>query len=294
MKDSLGLRTVWLKYAFTDKTEEQKFHFTDLPKLAKETKEAGFTELNIIGHVDWRLPAQLNDELGTEKQLQQAIKDCHGMGVNVSSWISNQVLSNLSLPKDAGKREEWLRMDRGGVTWNIDWTYGPEFIGMIHIADHSTYRACVSYEKWQEAHFKEVEANHKWGIDSIMFDTARAGQYCFNPKHNHNPAAIGSILDGILRKTKEMQRQWDPCSTFGGEHIYALATDYWDYTWTWRPLGHDDMAAWRMAFPQARNASLVADISESNKAFSAGFSIKRIFRFRTGLVEGLSRACKPL
>ena len=90
IRDGLGYRTIWMKNFYPEDPEGVNFKFSDLPKVARESKEHGLDEIVLWGwyeNLKLPLPAPYRF-LGTEQDMANAVAECKKIGVNVAPFIT--------------------------------------------------------------------------------------------------------------------------------------------------------------------------------------------------------------
>jgi len=240
VKEGLGFRTIWMSTgAYPNDPSKATFtiwKFKDMPKLAKEAKEHGLTEMVLWM---WNQGLQLPitppfPQLGTEQDLSDAIAECKKIGVNVNLFISLYSLANPSAPRYEVKVPE-----EGG------WTYDPELIPAFnpyYAHGLNTGGADLKSPKWR----KDVYTSCRELIDK------------YTPSIGWDQWADYSADSGIYKITDEiraMAKEKDPESTFCGESFSSIEMEsqYLDYFWSWGYYGmFGDMQAFTSTFTAPR------------------------------------------
>lgn len=221
IREGLGFQTIWMIQSIETDPEKAVFRFKDLPKIAKDAKAHGIDEI-----VPWSwcnyfsLPILARNTLGTKKEFLEGLKKAKKMGVNISPFISVQLILNTEVEKYGVKP----------VTEGWNWTYHPELIPIInvyyaHIMDGTEVN--TGNELWQ----KDVWATLKKWIEEGM---TSFGWDVFVLKSNDGKKPPLIIL---IEKLRDLARARDPESVFFAESIHTgnleVESQIMDYTWNW-------------------------------------------------------------
>jgi len=240
IKEGLGFRTVFMTTGtYPGDPDPNRFtiwKIKDLPKVAKEAKECGLTELVVWW---WQQHLQLPGsppypQCGTEQELHDAIAECKKMGVNVNLFVSFYSLGeqsaaryNITVPKEGG------------------WTYDPDLIPLFN-PGYATYSNTGGADLNNPAWRKDVLASCKNIIDK------------YTPSIAWDQWADYSADSGIYSLTAEIRRmakEKDPESTFSGESFSSIESEalYLDYFWSWGSYGMwGDLQAFSSTFDAPR------------------------------------------
>lgn len=233
VKRGQGFRTVWMCKGYpADGARDADFTYSDLPEIAKESKEYGLDEMVVWF---WQPPFQIPNEppyphLGTEEELASVIDECKKIGVNVSLFVSIMSLAEPSASK------------YGATVYPGGWNYHPEMIPRMN-PPYATARATGAGDPTNPDYRKDVRKTLKHIIDnfspSICWD-----QVIGDP-------ASGELYD-IFDDLRKWQYERDPEATFSGESVVNMEKDaaYLDYTWIWLSLR--DFKAYNNAFKTPR------------------------------------------
>jgi hypothetical protein len=211
VREGLGYRTIWLCKGFpADGDRDVAFKFTDLPKVAKESKEHGLDELVVWWWTDcFQLPIpQPYQHLGTPEELSNAIKECNKIGVNVSLFISVYSLSDPTASRYGLKVSP------------IDYTYHMDLIPRINTTYATSRRVTkgnTGDPRWRKDVMSSVVNIYKNYTRSVCWDEANIG--------------TESIIEEILPLAKKN----NPEATFSGEITGSAerSANFLDYTWNW-------------------------------------------------------------
>lgn len=232
----------WLKngagmfahYDFKYQTGEVNHKYADIPKLAKEAKDAGFNHMLFagwqLGGHDGGIPLYCPDpDLGTEDELIDGIKKAKELGVHVTFYI-NFAQANIKYFTD--------ELDERAV-FNIDGEMKCSYFGN---RSNKFANMCSGSASWKKYILQTVERlTDVYGADGIYFDVFACGtDECYNLRHNHAPDEWMKGKIDILQAVREMYfskhgkqiallGEW-VCDLLGGEMSYQLNQLYWNVT----------------------------------------------------------------
>jgi len=225
IKEGLGFRTAWVSTGNPYDPCDAIWKFTDLPKLAQESKDHGLFEMCLWGWAPgFQLPIPKPfATLGTEQELIDAAEKCRDIGVNISYFIS----VCLAVKETAGKYG--LEVVPNSAN---NWTYHPELVPMFRPPYTQGLQGVVipmTNKFWQNEVIENCAEMIKKGECSFTWDL-----YWANPD---------KIMHELTEKIRDMAKRKDPNSTFSGEEHFNLELDceYLDYTWNWSPLGRPNL-----------------------------------------------------
>lgn len=240
VREGIGFRTVWMCECQPADPNDVIFKWSDLPKLAKDSKAHGIDEMVIWGWTDpfvLPIPAPYK-HLGAQEDMAAAIRECKAMGVNVAPFISIVQANAAEAPKYGLK-----------VTDNNGWTYHTELIPRWN-PPYATGLACVGIPVTNELWRKDVLASLKslvdQGIPSVGWD-----QFWTVDK--------ASNTHDLTKEIRAYASAKDPEATFCGEELWNMEPDsaYLDYTWNWG--GYRNCRGFTNAFPAPRINSCITD-----------------------------------
>ncbi len=246
VREGLGYRTVWMSQCQPDDPYDAVWKFSDLTRLAEESKEYGIDEMVLWAwcpSFELPLPGPY-PHLGTEAQMVEAIAACRKLGVNVAPFISV-----LQAGRKTGAKYGLAVPEAGG------WTQHTELIPQLG-ASYSGTLACApvdtANEIWQKETWESCKHLIDIGIHSLSWD-----QFWSEPK-------TPSILT-LTKQIRAYSRQRDPESTFSGEELWNVEIDseYLDYTWNWG--GWRDWQAYTSVFPAPRRNCCITWSAQSVK-----------------------------
>jgi hypothetical protein len=258
IREALAIRSVWPALRNTRPT----FRFEQLPDYVEEVADPalGVGEV-VLWH--WWLkngyPIIVDERLGSEGDLRDALARCHEIGVPVSMFVSHHIL------RDTDETDpDWLHRNKTGqaVVWN--WTYSDEYVPkfpVLFAATHSMIKASALSPGWRKTGLEEYRRAIDLGGDGICFDVFYAwGEPNYSASADGEPDEEGERLLQFAREARDLIRERRPNGTFSGEWPSDLKVPVIDYTWDWRNA-YDvaDCAAFRYVFPQFRlNANVGA------------------------------------
>jgi hypothetical protein len=236
VREGLGFRTVWMSQYQPDDPKDPVYRFTDLPKLAQESKEHGLTEL-----VFWSFRDDLQrpmpkpySGIGTEQELSEAVAACRKIGVNAVPFIGVLLVG----PEAAGRYG--LQVTSEGA-----WTYHSELLPRTmsgYARQFASVQAGPVGAKWADDVLEGCKHLIDLGVPSVCFD-----QYL---SANAPPPNMNSLTSQVRAHAKKR----DPESTFSGEELrnWEIDCDYLDYTWNWGPYKGKDFRPLTSVYPAPR------------------------------------------
>ncbi len=250
VRDGLGYRTIWMRnFFYPEDPQGNNFRFSDLPKVAKESKDNGLDELVLWG---WNDPFMLplpppNQFLGTEQDMVNAVAECKKIGVNVAPFRSVMITQTAS---------------KYGLEPNTEYNYDPEFLPELNphyaVAGKGAAMVPSSNKLWQEEALSSSKHLIDIGIPSISWDQF----FTVGP---------GKYLDTVVTKVRKMAKEKDPQSTFSAEAGTNMENeyDYLDYTWNWDYSDGCDYRALISLLPAPRiNLNIDKSVSEAKIGFA--------------------------
>lgn len=249
IKEALGFRSLWMSQGQPNDPTDAVWRFRDLPDLAREARDHGLTEMVLWGAMpgfDASLPPPF-PHLGTERELFDAAKECHALGVNVVPFISVLQANPKTAPRYGLS-----------VTSNNGWTYHTELIPRWN-PPYATGLSCVQVgpanQQWQD---EVVASTRRWadeGLPSVSWDQYWTDQ--------GKPS-----MQDLTRRIRDYALTLDPEASFSGEELWNIEVDceYLDYTWNW--TAYRDCQAYVNAFPGPRpNVNINRSEAEAKFAF---------------------------
>ncbi len=211
IREGFGYRTIWVCKGFpADGERDVAFKFTDLPKVARESKEHGLDELVIWWWTECFQVPILGpySHLGTPEELSNAIKECNDIGVNISLFISLYSLSDPTASRYGLK-----------VTPS-DYTYHPELIPRIstsYATSRRVAKANTNDPRWRMDVMSSVKNIYEKYTRSICWDENNLG------------------TESIIKEFLPLAKKGDPRATFSGEITGSAekSAEFLDYTWNW-------------------------------------------------------------
>lgn len=172
--------------------------YKDIPKLAKEAKEAGFAHILLSGWhkngFDCGYPLYyVDEEMGTKEEFIAGVKEAKEMGVHVSLYVNCRIYN--SAYADENTPDKAVLKEDGNVAME-QW-------GVIKFFD-----MCPASQGWQTVLMDVVKrVTDEYGVDGIYFDQLNAGiHYCFNESHNH---AYDAWAEGYEKILKDVHQYYD-------------------------------------------------------------------------------------
>jgi hypothetical protein len=238
VREGLGFRTVFMSRWYpADGERDRSFTFSELPALAKESKENGLDQM-VVWHWFRHFILPIRDpyaNLGTPQDLTNAIQECNKLGVNVSLTLS---ITSISEPTAT---RYGLKVGQYG------WTYHPEMIPRFnppYTHGRATAHANLKDPRWQHDVMTSVKKVYKNYTHSITWDQGHLG------------------VEKVWEKFLPIVKTTDPEATFASEITNSAErdADYLDFTWNWESGSYfhngmkeyRDVRAFNSAFPAPR------------------------------------------
>ncbi len=268
VREGLGYRTVWMCQNQPADPKDAIFKFSDVPELARESKEHGLDEMVLWSwNRSFVLPMPPPyAHIGTEKDFSNAVAKAKEIGVNVVPFVSL-----VSVDKNTAPRYGLQ------VTSNQGWTFHTEMIPQWN-PPYAYGFACevvpTNNQQWQEDVYNSVMHLINLGIFSLGWD-----QYWST---NLEPPNMNTLTTRI-RKVAKLK---DPESTFCGEELWNLEIDsqYLDYTWNWG--GYRDCRPFTSVFPAPRINSTISSCPLTVRMCFADNIYMNIFPRKPGSING--------
>lgn len=251
IREALAIRSVWPAV----RSSPPNFTFAELDRYAAEVadREYGIAEL-VLWH--WwlknGLPMVIDDRLGTEEDLREALKRCADRGVRVALFVSHNIVRD-----EDSTPAEWRHLNAAGQPVQDNWTYGFDLLPRFRahfIATHAMQIAAPLSKSWRETSLQEYDRILRMGGSSIMFDVfAAPTDPEFNPAADGRPDESGVRLIELAQAARELIHTRDPEGCFAGEFAGDVKVPYLDYTWEWiNAYAIEDSAPFRYVFPDVR------------------------------------------
>jgi hypothetical protein len=217
VRNGIGFRTIWM--AQPDDPTRAFFRFSDLPKLAREARTYGLTEL-----VPWfwcsyfTLPIPLRMELGNVHDFITGIDEARRLGVNVAPFVSIHHINGRECSRYGIKPS---------ASAGDNWTYHTDLIPQFrpyYVKFPDAYGALIdtANKRWQHDVLSTLTAWIDRGLYSFSFD-----EFVAKPGKTHG-------LVNLIEQVRSRARSGAPQSTFAAE-AFDLERDgaVLDYTWNW-------------------------------------------------------------
>lgn len=238
VREGLGFRTVFMSRWYPEDGEnDRSFTFSQLPELAKESKENGLDQM-VVWHWFRHFILPIRDpyaNLGTPEDLSNAIKECNRQGVEVSLTLS---ITSISEP---------TATRYGLKVGSYGWTYHPEMIPRFnppYTNGRATAHANVKDPRWKNDVLSSVQKVYNNYTHSITWDQGHKG------------------VEKVWEEFLPLVKKTDPRATFSSEITTSAErdVDYLDFTWNWESGSwfhhgmkeYRDVRAFNAAFPAPR------------------------------------------
>lgn len=278
---SVGQFSFWMSWHYQD-WQNVKHTFKDIPAIAEEARAAGLREMTLArGTVlDFCLPHVVREELGSVEGLRAAIDEARKRGVNITPFISCQLIRQESIGADRNP-PEWYKENIAGQRGGDNWTYDPHMtpaMPILQIGSRAAWYICAGSKGWRDG-FRDLvdQVSDEWGCHGLMFDqSSECGpiNICFNPLHDHRPDQTTILFNrAMLEARKRLEDKFGNEAVISGEGQWDAATEWMDFTWTWTCFGDTEPAApFFMAFPRVRACFKCTDhIPQINRVFTCGY-----------------------
>ncbi len=199
--------TGWQRVILRHQYGEIFWKFKDLPQLYRDGKESGLDTLMVFGWWKGRFDNgyphyEVDEELGGEQGLKDAIAEIKAMGGNVILY-NNGILIDKKTPFYKKHGAKAVRID-------ID---GNEYCDSYHFENNGTllrnygYKtfvdACQAAEIWSDIMVKNAKQKLSFAPSSVFFDQIGGRCFlCFNPEHRHGYRPD----DEMVYRRKNLQR----------------------------------------------------------------------------------------
>lgn len=270
IREALAVRSIWPALRNTRPT----FTFKELPEYALEAADESLGIGEVVLWHWWLkngLPIVIDERLGDEAELREALAACRDGGVRMSMFVSHHIL------REGDETDpSWVHRNRAGqaIVWN--WTYSDEYLPKFPVlfqATHSMVKASALSRGWRETALAEYRRIMDLGAESICFDVFYAwNEPDYSPTADGRPDEAGERLKEFGRQAREIVHAVRPEGTFSGEWPSDIKVPIIDYTWDWRNARDvADCAPFRYVFPQFRlNANVGAHPRGPALAFMEG------------------------
>lgn len=270
VREALAIRSVWPALRNAPPT----FRFTELPAY---TAEVADPELGIGEVVLWHwwlkngLPIVIDDRLGTEDELRDALATARQQGVRISMFVSHHILR-----QGPESDPRWMHRNRAQQARVWNWTYSDQYIPRFDVlfdATHSMVKASALSAEWRAESLAEYRRIMELGAESICFDVFYAwDEPNYSPAADGRPDEEGERLIEFGLAAKDIVRAKAPEGSFSGEWPSDTKIGVIDYTWDWRMAFEvAEAAPFRYVFPQFRlNANVGAHPRGPAVAFMEG------------------------
>ncbi|MEO8763515.1 MAG: hypothetical protein ABI416_04470 [Ginsengibacter sp.] len=268
IRDGLGFRSIWMKTSFYNEDPDGiNFKFSDLPKVAKDSKENGLDELNLWGWYEnlWLpLPAPWR-YLGTEKDLTAAVAECKKIGVNIAPFIT-VMKANTETGNKYGLKPN-----------TSNYIYDPGFVPQMNPPYASAGNGSMvsqANKTWQKDVLTSTKHLIDMGISSFSWDQF----FSDGPGHH---------LDTLVAEVRKMAKEKDPQATFSGEAGTNMEyeCDYLDYTWNW---DYSDRCDYRALISSLQGPRINQNIDRSVPEAKIGFADNLYLNIWTRKPDGIN------
>ncbi|MBN2022450.1 MAG: hypothetical protein JW809_06610 [Pirellulales bacterium] len=230
--------------------------FRDIPKWAKDAKDHGVHSVMISGwnrggHDNGYPHYTVDPRLGTWEELEQGIRACHAMGVNVYFFVNFQP---VMFDTDWYKTELVKYREHnaeGGITWNVGWGMGTLWARMDH-PKRMTW-ANPAFPQFRKIIVDQFARLAQIGADGVHVDKVYPSAMDFNPESPMGPDTApwqGTIL--LSREVMEACRKHNPRWAMSFECNWDRLLEFGGATW-W--VGNQPVT--RLVFPENAETLLI-------------------------------------
>lgn len=254
IRDGLGMQTIFMIQAPETDPDYAAFKFKDIPRVAADAKTHGITELNVWGWcMYFALPFDVRPELGTPEEFVQAVKEAKAMGVNVSPFVSCNLLQSRFAQR------------YGGSEGSPAWAYHPD---MVPLMDPYYLDAAHPLQFWKTFNIDARNKNYQADVPAAFKAWIDKGVTSWSWDQVFGDAPGNGGMTDLLFKVRELMREKDPEAVFSGEQVSSLEFDHGllDYTWNWQDYADNGPVTNLMATPR-----LNCNIEDSPQVVKAAF-----------------------
>jgi hypothetical protein len=238
------------------------YRFRDLPRLARQAREAGINVLQIdgwdVGGIDRDYPDYSPDpRLGTAQELRDALAECRRLGVHVMLF-SNLQWVNVETGWYAAELHRYtVRDPHGNVRGAMGWDYNTT-LGLLGQTVYRMVMANPARPEFQRIILDQLANTVRLGADGTQIDKVMAlNQVDYAPD---NPAArADAIPAGSLETLARLHQQ-----ATASEPEFAIASElHWDRAVPFvaasysRAFSNDHLPTFAAAFPEYRQSCCV-------------------------------------
>lgn len=267
IREAMAIRSMWA----APRNAPPNLSFSQLQEYAEEVAdpELGIAEI-VLWHWWYRngYPIQVDERMGTEKDLAAALQRCEELGVPIVLFVSHHILRDT----DETDRD-WVHLNAGNQAVINNWTYGRDFLPVFlppFSGTHAMVNGSALSPGWRETGL--IAYKHFLGLGGrgVCFDVGRAWDSPnFNPAIDGRPDEEGEKLNAFHRGARELIREVYPEGSYSAEHVSDVNVSVIDYTWEWFNANDIEFAApFRYVFPQFR---LNANVNEHPRGALVAF-----------------------
>ncbi len=258
--------TGWQRVILRHQFGEVYWKFKDLPQLFRDGKESGLDTLMVFGWWRGRFDNgyphyEVDEELGGEEGLKQAIAEIRAMGGNVILY-NNGILIDKKSDFYREHGAEAARIDIDGNEYSDNYKFENNGTILRNYGYKTFVDACQASTAWRDVMIKNSKQKLSFDPSSIFFDQVGGRSYlCFNQEHRHGHRPDDEMVyrRQNLREIRALLREDQALGTevtndsVSGEVDYLhgsdFGTSYYFKTRGYRPERHF-VAMFRRTFPE--------------------------------------------
>jgi hypothetical protein len=184
------------------------FRFKDIPKWAKAAKAHGLRAVQISGfqvggHDNGYPDYSIDPRLGTWKELEAGIVDCHRMGLKVYFFVNYEPIMIDSEWYKAELHKYREMTANGGYTWNTGWGMGTLWSRMGH-PKRMTW-ADPAFPQFRKIIVDQLVKLAQSGADGVHVDKVYPSALDYNPDLPMSPDT--APWEGVIMLTQEVMAE---------------------------------------------------------------------------------------
>lgn len=237
------------------------YRFSDLPRLARDAREAGIRVLQIdgwdTGGIDRDYPDYRPDpRLGTADELREALAECGRLGVRVMLFSNLQWVSTDTDWYTAELHRYAVRDPSGSVRGGMGWEYNTT-LGLLGQTVNRMVMANASRPEFRRVILRQLGNVVRLGAPGTQIDKVLGmGEIDFSPD---NPAPRDAMPAGVLEtlgRFRDEARRTYPDFCIASELHWDRAVPFVEASYS-RFFGTDHLPTFAAAFPEYRQSCCV-------------------------------------
>lgn len=202
------------------------YRFCEVPQLARDGLKHGVKALQLAGwqrggHDNGYPYYEPDPRLGTWEELEEAIAECHRMGVKVYFFVNITVVNLDTEWYKAELKDCGWESARGADYWIAGWGMGTLGSRMAHTVPLMAFED-MSFPAMHDGHLKYFKKLAEIGADGLHIDKMFPGHMNFNPRTALSPGQ--AQWEGAIRLIKDIH---DECRAIQPDFCISFETN-WD------------------------------------------------------------------